>query len=135
MGYCVFEHGISADPAEVKAVNDFPHPKDLRYVRYFLGLASYYRCFIFQKSLVGKVVAKDGAATIEERERAEVGVVQGAVLWGVATLIRTIPLWEGGSPFNGIGGIPSEGWRSVNSNLATLASNISGLLDFSLSDA
>lgn len=65
MGYCVFEHGISADPAEVKAVNDFPHPKDLRYVRYFPGLASYYRCFIFQKSLVGTVVAKDGAATIE----------------------------------------------------------------------
>ena len=26
-------------------------------------------------------------------------------------------------------------WRSVDSNLATLASNISGLLDFSMSDA
>ena len=63
------------------------------------------------------------------------GVVQGAVLWGVETLIRPIPLWEGGSPFSGIGGVPSEGWRSVDSNLATLASNISGLLDFSLSDA
>ena len=50
--YCVFEHGISADPAEVKAVNDFPRPNDLRYVRSFLGLASYYRCFIHQYSKV-----------------------------------------------------------------------------------
>ena len=50
LGYCESERGISADPAKVKAVNDFPHPKDLRNVRSFLGLASYYRHFIHQFS-------------------------------------------------------------------------------------
>jgi hypothetical protein len=52
LGYRVSERGISADPAKVKAVNDFPRPKDLKHVRSFLGLASYYRRFIHQFSKV-----------------------------------------------------------------------------------
>ena len=50
---------------------------------------------------------------------------------GMATSIRTVPFGEGGSP---LGGAP-ESWRSADSNLATLASNVSSLLDFSVSDA
>ena len=45
LGYCVSEAGISADPAKVQAVRDFPRPKDLKLTRSFLGLASYYRRF------------------------------------------------------------------------------------------
>ena len=52
LNYRVSENGISADPAKVQAMNAFPRPKDLKHVRSFLGLASYYRRFIPQFSKV-----------------------------------------------------------------------------------
>ena len=52
LGYYVSEDGVGADPAKVQVVNDFPCPKDLKHVRSFLGLASYYRRFIPQFSKV-----------------------------------------------------------------------------------
>jgi len=48
LGYIVFncKQGITADPAKVAAVREFLTPKDIRDLRSFLGLASYYRQFI-----------------------------------------------------------------------------------------
>ena len=48
LGYTVTSHGIKADPNKVEAVSNFPLPRDLKqlHVRYFLGLASYYRRFM-----------------------------------------------------------------------------------------
>ena len=43
LGYVVSESGISVDASKVKAVRDFPVPKNLKQLRSFLGLASYYR--------------------------------------------------------------------------------------------
>ena len=52
LGYHVSGDGISADPAKVKAVEDFPRPQNLKQTRSFLGLASYYRRFILSFSKI-----------------------------------------------------------------------------------
>ncbi|KAL7886034.1 hypothetical protein AOLI_G00063290 [Acnodon oligacanthus] len=46
LGYGVTPHGILPDMDKVKAMTAFPVPIDVRQVRQFLGLTSYYRRFI-----------------------------------------------------------------------------------------
>ena len=46
LGYVVSREGIAPDSGKVKAVSDFPCPQDVRTLRSFLGLASYYRRFV-----------------------------------------------------------------------------------------
>ncbi|GFQ96992.1 hypothetical protein TNCT_627931 [Trichonephila clavata] len=46
LGHLVSEEGIMPDPEKIRAVQNFPIPKNIRDVRSFLGLCSYYRRFI-----------------------------------------------------------------------------------------
>jgi len=39
-------NGATTDPKKVKAIKEFPEPKNVFEIRSLLGLASYYRCFI-----------------------------------------------------------------------------------------
>ena len=50
LGYVVSASGIAADPGKVQAVVEFPTPHDVRTLRAFLGLTSYYRRFISRYS-------------------------------------------------------------------------------------
>ena len=40
------KEGISADPKKIKAIEDWPVPKDVTDVRSFMGIIGYYRSFI-----------------------------------------------------------------------------------------
>ena len=65
LGYVVSREGILADPAKIDAVKNFPQPFDVRSLRSFLGLASYYRRFIENFSSV--------ASPLYELTRKDVG--------------------------------------------------------------
>jgi len=46
LGHIVSEKGIKPDANKVKAVSDYPIPKNVKELKQFLGLSNYYRRFI-----------------------------------------------------------------------------------------
>jgi len=46
LGFVVGRNGVKPNPAKIKAMTDFPCPKDVSSLRSFLSLASYYRRFV-----------------------------------------------------------------------------------------
>ena len=54
LGYIVSRSGISTDPQKIAAVKEYPTPQDLKALKSFLGLTSYYRRFVPLFSSVAK---------------------------------------------------------------------------------
>jgi hypothetical protein len=46
LGHVISQQGIKPDPEKIEAIQKIPEPKNLKQVKSFLGLPSYYRKFI-----------------------------------------------------------------------------------------
>ena len=58
LGHIISESGIKTDPNKTKCVETWPTPKNVREVRAFVGLCSYYRRFIYKFSETAKPLHK-----------------------------------------------------------------------------
>ena len=45
LGFNVGEKGVTADPEKVRVIKELSRPRDVRGIRSFIGMASYYRRF------------------------------------------------------------------------------------------
>lgn len=46
LGHIISKEGIAVDPEKIKTIMEWPTPKDVADIRYFIGLARYYRRFV-----------------------------------------------------------------------------------------
>jgi len=58
LGFVVSRRGITTNPSKVEAIHKFEQPTTLFQVRSFLGLASYYRCFIKDFASIAKPITE-----------------------------------------------------------------------------
>jgi hypothetical protein len=54
LGHLVGKASVRVDPKKIEAMQDWPHPKNLKRLCGFMGLTSYYRKFV---NSYGKIVA------------------------------------------------------------------------------
>ncbi|XP_059068640.1 uncharacterized protein LOC131859116 [Cryptomeria japonica] len=52
LGHIISAKGIAVDPAKIKAISEWPTPKNVHEVRSFMGLAGYYRKFVMNFSRI-----------------------------------------------------------------------------------
>ena len=54
LGHIISKDGIMTDPKKTECIKNWPEPRNVKEIRSFLGLCSYYRKFIFEFSEIAK---------------------------------------------------------------------------------
>jgi hypothetical protein len=52
LGHVISIEGVTIDPMKIKAIMDWPYPRNMTEVRSFMGLDGYYRRFIKGFSII-----------------------------------------------------------------------------------
>jgi hypothetical protein len=52
LGHIISEEGMVVDPEKVQAIPEWPAPRSVAEVRYFMGMVGYYRSFIARFSRI-----------------------------------------------------------------------------------
>ena len=58
LGHIISEKGVETDPSKTQCIEMWPTPKNVKDVRAFIGLCSYYRCFVYRFSEIAKPLHK-----------------------------------------------------------------------------
>lgn len=78
LGHFIQAQGVSTNPRKVKAVKEWPQPKNVKMLRGFLGLAGYYRRFVKDFGLIAppltKLTKKEGFCWNGEAQEAFEGL-------------------------------------------------------------
>ena len=85
--------GIMPDPEKIEAVNNISSPRNIKDIRSFVGLASYYRKFIPGFSSIAApltIDAKSGELYLDECMRTSFSAIKSLLSsWRILTLAKT----------------------------------------------
>lgn len=88
LGHVVNQQGISTDPDKVKAIEDFPRPENVRNLRSFLGLASWYRRFTKDFAIISRPLTK----MLRKNQKWTWGPAQEAAFAKLKNMLSTTPV-------------------------------------------
>ena len=95
LGHYLSKNGIEVDPAKTNAVKSFPTPKNVRQIRSFLGMCSFYRRFIKGFSKIAaplhELTAKDVPFKWEDKHENAFNVLKSALM---STPVLRYPDWS-----------------------------------------